>query len=521
MSARHYDVVVLGRSLGALATAALLARRDFRVLLLGQGQKPPAYRFEGYLLQRRAFTLLFGASPIWRRILHELAQTQAFRRHIEPLDPMFVVLSKDFRMEVPPDSRQFGREIDREFPEVRQVVDELYSTFAQVNAAVDAAFERDAVWPPGRLWERLETGRVATALPLTDASDTEALLGKFPAGHAYRDLALLPALFATDLATAAALPPLALARLHGAWIRGVLSLDGAESELEQFLIERIVAHGGICDLDGHADSLIVRRGVCLGVREDGKDDPTGADAVVSALSGEAVADLAGGEGITKSARQKWPRLSATVGRFTLCLVVDDKGLPEPLAAEAFILPRRSARPDPRRPALRVQRRPAVADAEGAQSAQGQSLLTVEALVPRRGPLTLLEARQATLEALFEHLPFLERHVRLVDSPHDGLPVYDYRSGERREVERIHVPEATSGPEPMNWLWSVEPPGYLGLAGEPVRGPIPGTYLVGRTVLPALGQEGELLAAWSAARLITRKDRTRQKMRREMWNKVET
>ena len=55
----------------------------------------------------------------------------------------------------------------------------------------------------------------------------------------------------------------------------------------------------------------------------------------------------------------------------------------------------------------------------------------------------------------------------------------------------------------------------------MRGPIPGTYLVDRTVLPALGQEGEPLAAWSAARLITRKDRTRQKMRREMWTKVET
>jgi hypothetical protein len=39
-------------------------------------------------------------------------------------------------------------------------------------------------------------------------------------------------------------------------------------------------------------------------------------------------------------------------------------------------------------------------------------------------------------------------------------------------------------------------------------------------LPALGQEGELLAAWSAARLITRTDRHREQMRRDMWSKVE-
>ena len=40
MTNRHYDAVVLGRSLGSLAAAALLARRDFRVLVIGQGQKP-------------------------------------------------------------------------------------------------------------------------------------------------------------------------------------------------------------------------------------------------------------------------------------------------------------------------------------------------------------------------------------------------------------------------------------------------------------------------------------------------
>jgi hypothetical protein len=51
-------------------------------------------------------------------------------------------------------------------------------------------------------------------------------------------------------------------------------------------------------------------------------------------------------------------------------------------------------------------------------------------------------------------------------------------------------------------------------------PIAGVFGVGRAVLPALGQEGELLAAWSASRLITRTDGRKEKMRREMWSKVE-
>ena len=82
-------------------------------------------------------------------------------------------------------------------------------------------------------------------------------------------------------------------------------------------------------------------------------------------------------------------------------------------------------------------------------------------------------------------------------------------------------ETSPGREPMERLWSVDQPGFLGLSGEPVRGPIPSTFLVGPTVLPALGQEGELLAAWSVARLVTRRDKTRQRMRQKLWSKIET
>jgi hypothetical protein len=97
----------------------------------------------------------------------------------------------------------------------------------------------------------------------------------------------------------------------------------------------------------------------------------------------------------------------------------------------------------------------------------------------------------------------------------------YTDGERREIDRIHVRESTPGAEPMEWQWATDGPSYLNLGGEPIRGPIPGSYLVGKTVLPTLGQEGELLAAWGAARIITRKDRSRQKMRQRMWTKIET
>jgi hypothetical protein len=60
----------------------------------------------------------------------------------------------------------------------------------------------------------------------------------------------------------------------------------------------------------------------------------------------------------------------------------------------------------------------------------------------------------------------------------------------------------------------------GLAGEMLRAPLGNAFVVGRSAMPALGQEGELLAAWSVARIITRTDRKKERMRREMWSKIE-
>jgi phytoene dehydrogenase-like protein len=522
LTSRHYDVVVLGRSLGALAAAAVLARRDFRVLLLGQGQRAQTYRFEDHVLCRRAFTLLSGSSPTWRRILHELAQSPQFRRRTIPLDPMFVMLSEGRRVEVPPDMDLFGREIDREFPEVRQLVDELYGSIAQVNALADTAFERDALWPPGTLWERFETGRIAATLPFTRGERGQDLLGKFPTGHAYRDITTIPALFASNSALLGNdFPPFALARLHGAWTRGVVALARGEEELSEFLCERIAAHGGVIELDRRATALVIRRGSAIGIIEDGEETPTGASAVLSDQSGEALAQLSGGEGVTKSARDDWPRMNPEAGRFVVSLVVRTRGLPGPLSRESFVVPSERLRRDPRHPTVHLQRLEARAFSEARAEAKDETLLVAEAILPLRGSLTLLEAREAVLSTLKGALPFLHEHLLVVDSPHDGLPLYDYRTGTRREVDRVHVQSAAPGAEAMERLWAVEPPGYLDIAGEPVRGPIPNTYLVGKTVLPGLGQEGELIAAFGAAKLITRKDRARQKMRRQMWNKIET
>ncbi len=74
--------------------------------------------------------------------------------------------------------------------------------------------------------------------------------------------------------------------------------------------------------------------------------------------------------------------------------------------------------------------------------------------------------------------------------------------------------------PMYKLEDAAASTFGGLGGEPLRFPLGATFGVGKSILPSLGQEGELLAAWGVARTITRTNRQKEKMRREMWSKVE-
>lgn len=527
MPSRHYDVIVLGRSIGALLCAALLSRRELRVLVLGQGELSPFYTVEEYTLCRRSFTLLAATCPTFRKILQELAQSPNFRRLTSPLNPMFALLDGDVRFTVPPDVDLFTSEINREFSEIEQPIAELYAQISSANAHIDSAFERDALWPPGTLLERMETGRLASSLPLLEATPG-ALLSRMPEDHSFRRVVQLPAVFSTHVGISAKdLDEFSLARLHGSWTRGVHCLTRGEKELEDFLVSRIEVHGGTVRFAGRAEELVVRRGRVVGVIEDGEQNPTATGAVVSALSGELLAELSDGAGITKRAREHWPHVAVVGARFVMSLIVDDKALPAPLPKEAFLVGRTPDLPD-----LHLQRfdtavMTAPAPGEGRRSSVPRTtLLVAEMILPKMSGVHLLGAREAILAALCSYFPFLDEHLLLVDSPYDGLPVWRYeRNGRgeniRKELERIHIKGTSVHAENMRPRIQVTPPGYLKVGGEPLRGPIGGTYLVGPSVLPGLGQEGEVLAAWGVARILTKKDGVRQKMRRQMWTKIET
>lgn len=511
---RHFDVVVIGRSLGCLTAAALLARRDFRVLVLGHGEPAPSYAFEGWRVARRVFSLLFGETPVWRRVLQELAQSQTFRRRSQRVEPSFSLLAPRRRVQFSADRPAVIAELRREFPEVQPLADELWSAMVHANRALEGALARDAAWPPEGWLRRLHERRWTRALPWSDET-LAPLLDKLPSGHLYREAAFLAARFATDLATPASeLPVLAAARLQHGCVRQILSFEGGEDGFEDFLVERIRAYGGTCELSERAEGLVFTRGRATGVLLGGSEQTMGTECIVTSLEGRALVELSEGRGLNPS-YARWPVIEPGLGRFVVSCWVRSAGLPEPLASEAFVVSGRDALGN-ERPALHLTCLP-----EETRGGEGVRQISAEALVPfarlRRGG----ELRALVLACLREQFPFFDQHLLLLDSPHDGLPLELHAGGARRDIERVHLHGGSVRAEPMQPQWRVETPGFLRLTGEPGIGPVRGTLLVGRTVLPGLGQEGELLAAWSAAQRITRRDRAWQKRRRQMWTKIDT
>ena len=132
-------------------------------------------------------------------------------------------------------------------------------------------------------------------------------------------------------------------------------------------------------------------------------------------------------------------------------------------------------------------------------------LTAEALTRDPSPANLACLRAEVRAHLDTVVPFLDRHLRAVWSPHDGLP-----------PERLDLPASAVPPRrAMDTLMALPTPRPIGVCGLPHATGIKQLLLASRQVMPGLGFEGELVAGWGAARLIASKDKKRVIQKRDL------
>ncbi len=509
--ASSYDVICVGTQLAPLLAGALLAKRGFRVLLVSQEERPPSYAATDELsLPREPFHFLPASSPIARRVLAELAIHQRFRRHATQIDPAFQLCLPRHRLDFAREPSLLDREIEREFPEVkRPALDFLRANEAQ-QEALDALFDRDLMWPPGTFFERRDHARATAVLPFGRHGTALDPLAEFPERHPFRLAVELPARF-SDGMDPDHTNGLRLSRLFGSWRLGAASLEGGYATLRGLVADAISSHGGVLREGEKIDKLRVRRGTVTGVRLAASGEEIGATWVINGAPLESLLSFVPDRAPFEELFERIGEPVVRYYRYTLNLRVRPEAVPEGMSQDVLFVR------DPRRPlyganALRIHAAPLRED--------GRRHLTVEALLPRRGIEEGGELastmRERVIASLSDLMPFLGDHTELIDSPHDGRGAQDLE-------RRMSVPS----PEPWNRGVSTMRAVYgfpvstaLGVCALPVRAPIRQLLMCGDQVVPGLGLEGLFLAAWSAARVVSRADRKRDPMRRGRWGKLE-
>jgi phytoene dehydrogenase-like protein len=485
---QHFDVVVVGASLGPLAAASLLARRGFRVLVLGHHDRPPTYTYEGIVLYRRVSQFAVFGSRAWARLLGELAQLQPMRRRLTPLEPMFQVLSPGMRLDAWRDGARFLRVFERAHQGLGEAIATVYARLSDLNEAIDKLLDDDIVMPPGTFWERRQASKWR-ALPFAD-EHSPCAIADVDERHPF---AIQFEAISRSLGYAWPSSALGLARVHALATRGPMALPGGDQAWTQFFRERIEAHGGLVRECERAHRIDAAGGRVKGVVSD-DESRVSCDFVVTSLTAAGAMALAG---------IAHPSVApVSMRRFSMTVFASSEGVPAAIGREVIIID-----------GTQLMRLEVLRD-------DANVTIAVELETAVDEPSTYLRERALTL--LERYFPFIEGHYLLIDSPHDGRPLWDYRSGSRVDVGRDAILSG-GGPfslENMPALFSLPDKSWAGLAAEPLRFPLKGLYGVGPSVLPALGQEGEVLAAISVARLITQTDKPRERMRRDMWRKME-
>ena len=509
MSRSYFDVIFIGADLAPLTCAALLAKRGFRVLVLGQGDVAPQYRVGPYSLPRRVAGSVGAQSPVMRRILSELGLTQTFKRVASTPATAFQVALPQHRLNISRDAAQFGAELQREFPEVRRPIEDFHRHTEQLSKRLDEALAENMVWPPETLLERRQFGRTRDRVRFAHGSEDADLLAEFPEDHPFRRIALAPAFF-EGAVTADSRPTLGSMHLYNnLYMRNVWLEDGL-SGLRNLLLDRIRSHSGEVRLEERAAALALKRGRAHGVYLFGSGVQISASFVVCGIDVGSVLRLLPDRNLFEELFERIGEPQLRHYRYTLNLVLQTRGVPQGMERDVYFVGEQGLIAGPEH-ALHIQRH---------DMADGKTLLCVETLLSaaqlNSQPEYILTVRGRMRRALRDLVPFMDRHTLLIDSPHDGLPPECMDETITARPEHL----GRRGPQTMPATYSFPVTSALNLCALPTRGPVRRLLLCNGQVVPGLGLEGLFLSGSSTARVISKSDRSRAWMRRRHWPKVE-
>ena len=487
MDTNFYDVVVCGGETSGLVAGALLARRGFRVMLLGHEPASAAFEAGGLTLSAAPALLPPIDDPPAARVFKELDVTNHVKRKTATSEVSFRLQLPGQRLDITRDRGVQEREVSRAFAAAGGSVANVIERLTDAARLLDPLFASAITLPPNGFWERREVGRLRSLLP-KPATD---LFAPLPAEHPFRAMAALPAVH--DAAFVAHdIGPIGEARAFEIARRGQHVLEGGLAALQAMLLARLEMFGADRRERMTPAQIVVRRGRVAGVRVRPRDETIGCHHLLWAGSAAGLNAALAPEALAPHKRP--PSARVTGYRYGVAALVEPEALPPDMPSRLLAIA------DPSR-ALAEDN--AVAVTVGPPNPRDPRRIPVwiECSVPANlveaGASYLRSLRGRMTHVLRRLLPAFAERMVVLGSPYDGLPA---------EQRGTPVPETTPPPtqpaRPPPALFNIPATRPLDIIGLPHATGIKNLYLVGRENLPGLGLEGELISGWGVARLMS-------------------
>ena len=474
---RHiYDVIVVGGQLGGAVTAALLAKRGHRVLLVEHDGIGPTYEHEGWLLPYFPSVIPpLKTMPAAEEVFTELGLTTTIQRGIRVHQPDLQLILPRHRLDLHHEEPRRLADLKREFGNTGESVARAITAAAAAHEGTDAFFRTAEDLPPLGLFESMALKKRIRAVPGLEAP--AALGDDDPASYLLRQ-------FASFLTYADGAQGLALVRPLSQVLKGASRFAGGVEGLRDALFKRIGELGGDVIASAGTGSVVE----CLsfdgnelvGIKVVQSETLYRASCVVAAMDAAALRRL-----LPEKKRQRALVVQLDLSNvhrflFTVNWVIPEERLPRGIG-ELLVLDAGSELG-----AMLIQLGPArKAGAKGDEEAL--RTVTAGAYVPANarelGDAHLEGIAHRMGDVLADLMPFSRETAKLVSSP---------------QLDATGIRGSRLLPHP---LYGLEGERILGVSGLAPKTPLKNLYLAGREVLPGLGVEGEFLAGQRAAGLV--------------------
>ena len=334
MSDSYYNVVVVGTDLAGLIAAAILAKKNYRVLVLGYPGQQNEYHVDGLHFVRRPslFTGFETSSPI-KRVFAELSLSIEMHNRPKPLNPFYQVVMPGRRIDVVDKERVFQRELDREFKGNQDTIRTFYRIVHEQNKRLDTLVNADQVLPvtgfrEQRAWKRLIRETVEDGL-----NDP---LSVFPARHPFRSFAVAPLLFSSGCQVEPYSVNQLVRTVHH-MNRGLYEIAGGLDGLKRTFIDKVKSNCGDHRARGNVDRFTLKRGKIREVHLRERREVIGCDMVVCNMDVKRFFNLLPEEHQKERFHLSILELQPTHVLYTLNIAVRRQAIPESMGKHVFLV----------------------------------------------------------------------------------------------------------------------------------------------------------------------------------------